>query len=170
MENTTGQAIEYVGFWARVLASMIDSFCMLMIVVPVLMAVYGSAHFEHTSGAMFAGPLDFVVQIVFPAVAIIIFWLARGATPGKMVIGARVVDAATLGKLCNGQALLRYAGYYLSTIPLLLGLIWVGFDARKQGWHDKIAGTLVIRTPKSSARQPALHATSTQTSRSRPAP
>lgn len=67
-----------------------------------------------------------------------------------MVIGARLVDAATLGKLTTGQAILRYIGYYASTIPLLLGLVWVGFDARKQGWHDKIAGTLVIKAPKNN--------------------
>jgi uncharacterized RDD family membrane protein YckC len=44
-----------------------------------------------------------------------------------------------------GQMVMRYIGYYISTIPLLLGLIWVGIDSRKQGWHDKLAGTVVIR-------------------------
>jgi len=148
MESTADQEIVYVGFWARVLASMIDTLCMMMIIVPVLMAVYGDTYLERASTSMFAGPMDFVVQVAFPAAAIIMFWLARGATPGKMVIGARVVDAATLGTLGTGQAILRYVGYYVSTIPLLLGLIWVGFDSRKQGWHDKIAGTLVIKAPK----------------------
>lgn len=150
MERPTDQEIVYVGFWARVLASLIDTIWMMPIIVPVLMAVYGSSHFVRTSDSAFAGPLDFLVQFVFPAIAVIIFWLARGATPGKMVIGARLVDAATLGKLTTGQAILRYIGYYASTIPLLLGLVWVGFDARKQGWHDKIAGTLVIKAPKNN--------------------
>jgi len=148
MVSTADQEIVYVGFWARVLASVIDTLCMMMIIVPVLMAVYGDTYLERASTSMFAGPMDFVVQVAFPAAAIIMFWLARGATPGKMVIGARVVDAATLGTLGTGQAILRYVGYYVSTIPLLLGLIWVGFDSRKQGWHDKIAGTLVIKAPK----------------------
>jgi uncharacterized RDD family membrane protein YckC len=39
----------------------------------------------------------------------------------------------------------RYLGYFVSAIPLFLGLIWVGIDGRKQGWHDKLAGTVVIR-------------------------
>ena len=94
-----------------------------MIVVPLLVMAYGPGHLAGVSDSMFAGPLDFVVQFVFPAVAVILFWLARGATPGKMVIGARVVDAATLGKLGTGQAILRYLGYYVSTLPLVLAFL-----------------------------------------------
>ena len=52
------------------------------------------------------------------------------------------------------QLVIRYLGYYVSTIPLGLGLIWVAFDARKQGWHDKMAGTVVVRSRRHSA--PAL--------------
>jgi uncharacterized RDD family membrane protein YckC len=70
----------------------------------------------------------------------------RQATPGKMAIGAKIVDAKTLGKPSTGQLIGRYFAYYLSSIVLLLGFIWVGFDARKQGWHDKLAGTLVVRS------------------------
>jgi uncharacterized RDD family membrane protein YckC len=44
----------------------------------------------------------------------------------------------------------RYFAYFLSTIPLGLGLIWVAFDKRKQGWHDKLAGTVVIKKANSS--------------------
>ena len=140
--------IEYVGFWARVLASIIDSICALMIIIPVILWVYGTEYLALVENKFVAGPVDLLVQYIFPAVAIIIFWLTRQATPGKMVIGAKVVDAATLGKLGVGQAILRYLGYYVSMIPLLLGLIWVGIDAKKQGWHDKIAGTLVIKAPE----------------------
>ena len=43
------------------------------------------------------------------------------------------------------QLIGRYLGYYVSTIPLMLGFLWVAFDARKQGWHDKMANTVVIR-------------------------
>ncbi len=147
-DNATNQGIEYVGFWARVLAAIVDSICALMIIVPAILWIYGWDYLNLIEGKLVAGPADFLVQYLFPALAVIFFWLARGATPGKMVIGARIVDAMTLSKLGVGQAILRYIGYYVSMIPLLLGLIWVGFDARKQGWHDKIAGTLVIKAPK----------------------
>ena len=140
--------VEYVGFWARVVAAIIDTICAMMIIVPVILAAYGSEYLTLIQDKFVAGPVDLLVQYIFPAVAIVIFWLTRQATPGKMVIGAKVVDAATLGKLGVGQAILRYLGYYVSMIPLLLGLIWVGIDAKKQGWHDKIAGTLVIKAPE----------------------
>ena len=129
-------------------AAIIDTICAMMIIVPVILAAYGSEYLTLIQDKFVAGPVDLLVQYIFPAVAIIIFWLTRQATPGKMVIGAKVVDAATLGKLGVGQAILRYLGYYVSMIPLLLGLIWVGIDAKKQGWHDKIAGTLVIKVPE----------------------
>ena len=56
-------------------------------------------------------------------------------------MAAEIVDAATGGKPSNRQLVLRYLGYYISALPLLLGLVRVTFDARKQGWHDKLAGT-----------------------------
>jgi uncharacterized RDD family membrane protein YckC len=56
------------------------------------------------------------------------------------------VDAKTGSSLSVGQSLVRYVGYFVSAIPFCLGLIWVGFDSKKQGWHDKIAGTVVVRS------------------------
>jgi uncharacterized RDD family membrane protein YckC len=85
---------------------------------------------------------------VLPAVAIVLFWLFRQATPGKMAISAQVVDARTGGRLSLGQSVVRYLGYFVSTIPFGLGLLWVAFDPKKQAWHDKIAGTVVIRKPR----------------------
>ena len=133
----------YVGFWARVGAALIDSILTLFLTAPLLMMVYGSEYWD--SERLVAGPADFLISWVLPAIAVIAFWVARGATPGKMAIGAQVVDARTGAKPSTAQALGRYAGYYLSTIPLGLGLVWVGIDPKKQGWHDKLAGTVVIR-------------------------
>ena len=137
--------VEYAGFWIRVGAALIDSVLVLMVIVPLLVAIYGWGYFgEQTS--LIAGPADFLISYVAPAVAFIAFWLYRQATPGKMVLSLRVVDATTGGTLSLGQSIGRYLGYYVSTIPLLMGLIWVAFDRRKQGWHDKLAGTVVIRS------------------------
>jgi uncharacterized RDD family membrane protein YckC len=137
--------VEYAGFWIRVGAALIDSVLVLMVIVPLLVAIYGWGYFgEQTS--LVAGPADFLISWVAPAVAIIAFWLYRQATPGKMVLSLRVVDATTGDTLSLGQSVGRYLGYYVSTIPLLMGLIWVAFDRRKQGWHDKLAGTVVIRS------------------------
>jgi uncharacterized RDD family membrane protein YckC len=137
------EEFEYVGFWARVAASIVDSILVLMISVPVLSLVYGTAYW--TSSTLVHGPVDVIMNWVFPAIAVVVFWISRQATPGKMLISAKVVDARTGGKPSTGQFVGRYLGYFVSAIPLFLGLIWVGIDGRKQGWHDKLAGTVVIR-------------------------
>jgi len=56
-----------------------------------------------------------------------------------------VVDANTGGGISVGRALLRYIGILIGTWVLFIGLIWVAFDARKQGWHDKMASTFVVK-------------------------
>ena len=136
---------EYVGFWARVGAAIIDTILMMVIVAPLLTYFYGGEYWVRT-GSLIAGPADLLLNWILPAIAVILFWIYRQATPGKMAISAKIVDATSLGKPSTGQLVIRYLGYYVSIIPLMLGILWVGFDARKQGWHDKLAGTLVVRS------------------------
>ena len=85
------------------------------------------------------------LNYVIPPALVLIFWHYRSATPGKIITGLSIVDADTGGKPSWGQFIIRYIAYYISAIPLLLGFIWVAFDQRKQGWHDKIANTVVIK-------------------------
>jgi uncharacterized RDD family membrane protein YckC len=137
--------VEYVGFWKRVVAALIDTLIVLVVSVPLLLAVYGTGYFARArNSGGFAGVWDFLVQVVLPAVAVIVFWKFRGATPGKMAISARIVDARTSASPSTGQLVGRYFGYFVSILPLGLGLIWVGIDRRKQGFHDKLANTMVI--------------------------
>jgi len=63
-----------------------------------------------------------------------------------MAIAARIVDAATGAKPSTRQLVVRYLGYYVAIVPFMLGILWVAFDPRKQGWHDKLAGTVVVRS------------------------
>lgn len=135
--------LEYVGFWARAWASLIDTALMMIVILPILFAIYGRV--QMASGVTFTGASNILISYVLPAVVVIIFWSARNATPGKMVIGASIVDAKTGQPPSFKQHVIRYLGYYLSTIFFFLGFIWVGFDKRKQGWHDKLAGTVVVR-------------------------
>jgi len=55
-----------------------------------------------------------------------------------------VVDADSAKPLSIAQAVLRYLGYYISALPLGLGFFWIAWDKRKQGFHDKIANTVVL--------------------------
>ncbi|NJD32504.1 MAG: RDD family protein [Gammaproteobacteria bacterium] len=134
---------EYVGFWARVGASLVDTLLLCVILYPVLTLIYGRAYWSDPD--LIKGPVDFVVQLVLPAIAIVAFWIARQATPGKMLIHARIVDAETGEPPTRAQAIRRYVGYYVSLFGIGLGFFWVAWDRRKQGWHDKLAGTVVIR-------------------------
>jgi len=83
--------------------------------------------------------------MLFIATIFIVFWTIKSATLGKMLFSAYIVDAKTLGKASPTQNIIRYFGYYVSMIPLFLGFFWIAFDKRKQGWHYKFAGTLVIK-------------------------
>jgi len=135
--------LEYVGFWPRVGAAIIDTLLLGVIIWPILTAFYGESYWS--SEQFVQGPMDFLLSWVFPAVAVIVFWVLKQATPGKMAVSAKIVDAKTGAAPTTGQCIGRYFSYFLAGLPLGLGIIWVAFDARKQGWHDKLAGTVVVR-------------------------
>ena len=142
---------EYAGFWIRVWASLIDTVLLMLIITPIVGALYGwndAIELQLDSGFQ---PTRFAVTWLLPAIAVLVFWRYRSATPGKMVIGAKIVDATTGLAPSLGQLIGRYLGYYVSAVPLCLGLFWVGFDRRKQGWHDKLANTVVIRSKRRGA-------------------
>ncbi len=141
--------LEYAGFWVRVGAALIDTILISLIIWPVMTAVYGTDYW--TADKLIQGPLDFLVSWVLPAVAVILFWLARQATPGKMAVAARIVDAKTGATPTTAQFVIRYLGYYVAMLPLFIGILWVAFDPRKQGWHDKMAGTVVVRRKRGAA-------------------
>jgi len=139
----TSREPRYVGFWMRVFASIIDSLILVVFIGLIAFAVYGMQYVRLSSEGktlMF----DLLVQGLLPALAVIVFWRYRGATPGKMLISAKIVDAETLGTPSTGQLIGRYFAYIVSCI-FMLGFIWIAFDRRKQGWHDKLAGTVVIQ-------------------------
>jgi uncharacterized RDD family membrane protein YckC len=137
--------LEYVGFWLRFWAFIIDSVLSMVILLPILHA-FGSSYWPDWSDLYSGrGASAQLLQWLLPAIAVIIFWVARQATPGKMAISATIVDAQTGKRPTTGQFIGRYLAYYVSMIPLFLGFFWIGIDARKQGWHDKLAGTVVVR-------------------------
>jgi uncharacterized RDD family membrane protein YckC len=135
----------YAGFWIRTGATMIDAILIMLITFPILVSIYGWAYFDSTQTGLIAGPIDFLLSWVLPAVATILFWLKKQATPGKMVVSLKVVDANTGNALSVGQSIGRYFAYFVSLLPLGLGFIWVAFDSKKQSWHDKLTNTVVIR-------------------------
>lgn len=143
--RNTGYAgsLEYAGFWIRLAAALIDTVLLMVITVPLLVWIYGWAYYS--DGRLIAGPADFLINWIAPAIATVLFWRLWQATPGKAMLSLRVVDAESGKTLSVGQAAARYVCYILSALPLCLGFIWIAFDRKKQGWHDKIAQTVVVR-------------------------
>ena len=138
---------KYVGFWARVLATLIDSVLIMAITLPPLLAIYGLAYLENNEAV--SGLADILISNILPMILVILFWTKKQATPGKMAVSAKIVDAETGGKPSKKQCVGRYFAYILSAIPLGLGFLWVAFDAKKQSWHDKLAGTVVVKVSRS---------------------
>ena len=138
---------DYAGFWLRVKASLIDTVMLIAIIAIPLTMIYGTDYWTNGSvnTPMFHGVWDVVLNHILPLVAVLWFWHRYGATPGKIMLGLKIVDAETGREMTTGQSVGRYFAYILSTLPLCLGFIWIAFDPRKQAWHDKLAGTVVVR-------------------------
>lgn len=144
---------EYAGFWVRTGASIIDTVLILLITFPLLISIYGWSYLDGDKTGFIAGPADFLISWIAPAIAVIIFWIFKQATPGKMAVSAKIVDATTGQPASSAQLIGRYLAYFVATLPLFLGIIWVAFDKKKQGWHDKLAGTVVIKKINSGPEQ-----------------
>jgi uncharacterized RDD family membrane protein YckC len=99
----------------------------------------------------FARPVN-VAAIIFAAVPFVaaaynvVFWRLYGQTPGKWLMGIKVVPLAG-GGMRTRDALVRFFGYLVSALPFYLGFLWILGPAR-QGWHDRLAGTQVVYTPR----------------------
>ncbi|MBB5866346.1 RDD family protein [Xanthomonas sp. 3058] len=145
----THQDMEYVGFWPRVGAAIIDGLLFCLITLPLLTLIYGESYW--TSDSFIEGPADVIVSWVLPAIISCWLWVVRGQTPGKMVFGARIVNARTGENITLGRAIVRYLAYFISTAAFFIGCLWVSFDPRKQGWHDHIAGTVVVKKKRREA-------------------
>ncbi len=146
--------VSYGGFWRRFVAISIDTILLyivnviLIIVVNLIVPVsYDSIYLTDTDSAVIFTALFpyYGMAVMVNAAYFVYFHGMTGRTPGKKMLGLAVVR--TDGEpMTFGIAFLRWVGYIVSKIPFFLGFIWAAFDGRKQGWHDKIAGTCVIKT------------------------
>lgn len=136
---------KYAGFWRRFLASGVDGIIEVLIMLGLGFSL-GVNPFDEVKTSI--QTVNQVLSVIITAAFSILFWVNYdGATPGKKLMAIKVVHGD--GKPVNyGVAFIRYVGYLISLVPLGLGYFWVAFDPKKQGWHDKIAGTYVVKTDK----------------------
>ena len=143
------------GFWRRGTAFFIDGFilvfiwCMLFFVgLSALWIGFPSQYKELLPESLLNLGVKFVFLYSLMAVLIHMLYFTyfhgtTGQTPGKMILGIRVVQATGEG-MTPGIGFLRWVGYVASAVFWGLGFFWILFSRKKQGWHDKIAGTIVI--------------------------
>jgi uncharacterized RDD family membrane protein YckC len=161
-EQGPAPGIRYAGFWIRVLATLIDAIIVSVPLLIVFFVVEGStvsSYANCVNNAAATGTLVITCQgsfissigyfeligIAVELAYFVILWSRFGGTLGQRLLGLHVVDAATGQNIGIGRAIGRFVGYVISGVALDIGLIWVAFDPRKQGWHDKIASTFVVR-------------------------
>jgi uncharacterized RDD family membrane protein YckC len=154
--------IGYAGFWIRVVAAIIDGIIFGVPYLILFFVVEGSAisHYATclnnavangtlatTCATSYFGSFGYIelIGLAVELLYFVVLWSKFGGTLGQRMLGLHVVDAATGQNIGIGRAIGRFIGYVISALALDIGLIWVAFDPRKQGWHDKIASTFVVR-------------------------
>ena len=126
-------AVEYMGFWIRLAAAIIDG-----IIISIIFGILFAFIFSETI-------LRDIVNVICGWAYHTLFIGLRGQTPGKMVLRIKVVNEQGVVPGLGYAALREIPGKIISGIVFLLGYIWVAFDSRKQAWHDKMAKTYVVR-------------------------
>jgi uncharacterized RDD family membrane protein YckC len=144
--------IHYLGFNARFVAFLIDSTAASILMAPFVSRFIDDvdlSNYELSDQSQLMELLQRMttqlsVDLLFMGTIFVLFWVFKNSTPGKMLFKSVIVDAKTLSAPSTSQHIIRYLAYFISLLPLGLGFIWIAFDKRKQGWHDKLAGTVVI--------------------------
>jgi len=129
-ESSDTATYELADVGTRFIAILIDGF-ILLVIGGILSSVAG------TTGT----GLGFLVGVAYNWY----FWTRKdGQTPGKSLMKIKVikVDGSPISDM---DAVLRYIGYYINTLAIFIGWLWALWDENKQGWHDKIAKTYVVK-------------------------
>ncbi len=148
---------KFAGFWRRLVAYLIDNaiICIIFFVlflIAVMAFLIGATSSEESGWITdLADPTRISAAMIFIWLFFLVLTIAyftyfhgtTGRTPGKMLLGLQVIGEDGT-PISFSIAFLRAVGYLVSGAILNLGFIWAAFDKRKQGWHDKIAGTVVI--------------------------
>jgi len=151
VDKGIGQTIPVIGFGRRLVASLIDmlvvGFLTFVLVVALSFAILLVDIFTAYKYPDREFPVDTMtlwLGLILSVIYFVGYWAKSGQTIGKSVVGIRIVSKDGT-PLSWGKAILRYVGYLVSGFVLSLGFLWLAFDRKRQGWHDKIAGTYVFQ-------------------------
>lgn len=134
---------EYMGFWLRAVAFLVDNIWVSIVLLAVILGLVSAGLLDVDYEGMNVDGV--LLQFLIPFILVIMLWIRYASTPGKMIFRAKILDADTYEAVPTGRLLIRYIGYFVSAIPLFLGFFWIAFDDKKQGFHDKLARTVVVK-------------------------
>lgn len=146
--------VQFAPHGERLVAYIIDALIVGLLLLVAFALFAGTVLVRNGVGgpSLPVGPLDGLGAVVLVLFIFIVgfgyfpfFWARGGQTPGMKLFRLYVVRDADGGPISAGQAILRLIGYWINGIVLYIGFIWVFIDARRRGWHDLIAGTVVIK-------------------------
>jgi uncharacterized RDD family membrane protein YckC len=148
----------YGGFWIRLVARVVDGvvisvpLAVIFIVFVVLaggIASQTNTTDQNAQAAVGVGLLGVwlligVLATIGTVAYFVYFWGTSGSTLGMRIFQLRIVDADTGAPIGIARAIVRYLMSIVNGLACYIGWIWVAFDARKQGWHDKVANSIVL--------------------------
>lgn len=133
------------GFWRRAAAFGVDAAWLFCASGVIALLLSGQPWPSPGQASGPSGMLAVLVNQLLPVLVLVIGWGHYGTTPGKLLLELRVIDARTGARPGYVRAAIRYVGYIVSTLTLGIGFLWIAFDRKREGLHDKLAGTRVIR-------------------------
>ena len=143
MKRPEEYALEYAGFWLRLGATVLDLVFLFLLLFFLNTIFSNKVNFPNSFAGMLAtGFIFLLLKIAY----FITFWVWQGQTPGKMIVGIKVIRTDS-SPLDWTHAFVRYLGYFVCVLTVFLGFIWIAFDPKKQGLHDKLADTYVVKLP-----------------------
>lgn len=158
--NQSASSTQYAGFGIRFLAYWVD-FLILFPLGLMVQEMVGNSPFAIFQAQSLSdiqkiqgsanSLLGIVISIPLAVAFFLIFWVNYdGATPGKKLLGIKIVKDNG-EKLTYSTAFIRYIGFMISAATMFffgIGYLWIIWDKKKQALHDKIAGTVVVKTDR----------------------
>lgn len=135
--------MDYARRWARFFAAVIDLF--VLVVLWVILSAVGIVDAIPDGRAVEGSAVGNIVQAVVVFGYYVALTSAFGATLGKMALGMRVTDADGNRPGFGAVVMREVVGKIVSALVILIGFFWILVDDRRQGWHDKIGGTFVVK-------------------------
>ena len=163
----------YAGFHDRLMANVLDFFLIFIFLSPVFAEInswiyegasvsevlstsaqlseqdqQAAVEYVRQSGWVEGFLQTYIAQIVILGFIYVYFWSHFSATPGKLILGLKIVNRDDETPIDMSTAIHRYLGFLISLPPLMLGFVWMNFNKKHQTWHDMVGGTIVIYTEK----------------------